>query len=112
MLRRTALKRKSKKQIERDKEWAKVKLERQVYLNDKYGFDICESCGKAGHVRYDPEDFAWLTAHHIDRNRRNNNPSNAYIAHLICHGDITRLNLNVVQEDFRGVAKHGREVEL
>ncbi len=105
-MKNTPLRKISAKQRQRNKECKEVKEQRQKYLYDRYGFDICEYCGKAGHVRYDPEDFAWLTAHHIDRNRRNNDPMNIYSAHLICHGDITRLNLDVVQEGFEGV-KYG-----
>ena len=104
-MKKTPLAKKSKKQIIRDKEWARVKKDRQAYLREKNGYDICEYCGKIGHVEYDPEDFAWLTAHHIDRNRRNNNSSNCYVCHLLCHGIITRLNLDVCQEGFEGVDK-------
>ena len=71
----------SDKRKAKNKEWAKVKAERQEYLYDRFGFNICEYCGKAGHVEYDPEDIAWLSNHHRDGNRNNNTPDNAYICH-------------------------------
>ena len=78
-MKKTPLAKKSKKQKIRDKEWAKIKKDRQAYLREKNGYDICEYCGKAGHVEYDPEDIIWLSNHHRDGNRNNNTPGNAYI---------------------------------
>ena len=95
----------SDKQKAKNKVWLKVKRERQEYLNEKYGFDICEYCGKKG-GKDDPESLYYLDAHHRNNNRRDNTPDNAYICHRKCHRYITDRNIRVVQEGFEG-KEHG-----
>ena len=88
----------SKKQAIKLKVWAKCKERRLVYLEEKYGYALCEYCGGAegGH------ELTSFDAHHIDGNRNNNTDDNIYIAHRLCHTEIGDENILVKQEDSMG----------
>lgn len=94
----THLKAKSDKQKQRDYLWQRIKVNRIVFLTEKYGAAIREYCGRAVFA----SDLGMLDGHHIDTNRRNNTPENCYICHRICHSYIHDHNLIVKQEDFQG----------
>ncbi len=97
-MKRSYIKRVSKKQQIKLNKWRAITLERATYLAEKYGYALCEYCGGAegGH------ELTSFDGHHIDKNRRNNTQENCYICHRICHGKITDENLLVTHEDFQG----------
>jgi len=87
----------------RNAKWRQICLERAQYLNDKYGEIVCEFSGETirtlASTFNDPDD-AW--GHHIDRNRNNCTPENAYITKYKYHRLIHDQNIQVQQEDFQG----------
>lgn len=97
-MKRTPFKKVSKKQALKLAKWQAVKIVRIHYLISKYGAPVCEYCGenKSGH------EFWILDGHHIDGNRNNNDPSNCYVCHRICHSWIEDHNIKVKQEGFEG----------
>lgn len=96
-LKRTPLRKVSKKQAEKNKLWLKIKGERIAYLVEKYDYCPCEYCkavvGKLGRA-----------AHHIIRRWRSgtDTPGNCYICHRQCHDYIHLKGIKVKQEDFQG----------
>ena len=96
----TTLRAKTKKTADRNREWQKICLWRINFLIEKYGFIICEYCGKKGVV--DKDDFNGVWGHHIDGDRNNTDLTNCYICHTAtCHSYITDHNVQVTQEDFK-----------
>lgn len=76
--------------------WGIVVKERIEYLVEKYGYRLCEYCGKA-----EGNHELWiLGGHHMDGNRNNNTKENCYVCHNLCHSAITDKNIRVSQEDF------------
>ena len=99
-MKRTPLKKQSKKQQSLERKRSKVKAERLSYLLDKYGYYKCEYCGQRGIVGSDMSNPRWLGMHEIDFNHQNCSPENEYICHNECHQKITVGHLVVEQEDF------------
>ena len=97
-LKRTKLKPKSDKQIERDKEWAESKKLRIAYLTEQYGGPRCEYERCLSPYRSDDDGLFWLGAHHIDGDRLNNTPSNVMLLHNLCHTWVTDNNEKVVRK--------------
>ena len=100
-MKKTPLKKISKKTRARNTLWKDITARRIQYLRNKYHRTLCEYCGKYGVL------FSWemngLWGHHIDKNRNNPTPENCYIAHNApCHSYITDNNVVVEQEDFQG----------
>jgi len=104
--RKSSLRLKSLKQLERDAEWFKVKLARAQFLAQKYNKPICEYCGRPSWGN----ELGLLDAHHIDLNRRNNTEDNCYLCHRVCHGKIHDNNIRVKQLGFEGI-KNGENDE-
>ena len=98
-MKRTPINKISKKQQALEAKRAKVKAERINYLVEKYGFSMCEYCGKAGPLW--GGELNTLDMHEIDGNHRNLEPDNVYIIHRKCHTYITDHNIQVSQEDFQ-----------
>ncbi len=91
-MKRTPLRKVSAKQKVKNDLWAKVKLKRIKYLNDKFGFTICEKCGcKCVEGR----EFRQPDPHHIDKNRNHNVYENCMILCRLCHGSVHDNNLDV-----------------
>ncbi len=88
----------SSKQAKLETKRSKIKKERIAYLTEKYGFNICEYCGKVGIIGGD--SLLTLDMHEIDGNHQNCSPDNEYICHRKCHTEITNRNIVVNQEDF------------
>lgn len=88
-LKRTPLKRQSEKAKAEAFIWVAVKRERARLLTEKFGFLICEFCGKA--IR------GIADGHHNDRNRRNNTLENCRILDRFpCHSHVTDQNIKDV----------------
>lgn len=108
-MKRTALKRTTRlnptsvKTLERNGRWRIIVIERAGYLIQKYGRLVCEYSGETIRnltpVDADLDD-GW--GHHIDGNRNNCTPENAYIVKYRYHTLITDNNLQVKQEGFEG----------
>ena len=96
----STLRKTSMKQSTLERKRSKVKAERLAYLLDKYGYYICEYCGKRGIVGDDMDNPRWLGMHEIDGNHQNCSPENLYICHNECHDKIDKKIL-VEQEDFQ-----------
>ena len=89
-MKKTRLKSKSAKQIERDKEWAYAKQERINYFIWNYGAVQCEYQPCTRKRWSTPDGIWWIGAHHIDGDRRNgNNYDNVFLVHNGCHTLIT-----------------------
>ena len=84
-MKKTELRKISQKQRERNKEWAKIRLERIAEQVEKKGYAYCEECGLWGYTYGDTENFKYLDGHHRDGNRRNSTKENCLIIHRICH---------------------------
>lgn len=92
-LKRTHLKKVSEKQKIKNALWSKIKQERIGLLIAKYGFLICEYCGKP----IQEKDI--VDGHHNDRNRNNNTLQNCRIVQRFpCHRYITDENINDVTD--------------
>lgn len=98
-MRQSPLKPKSTRQIERDTEWRKVKHFRANDIAARYGFVICEYCGRP----HWNNELGQFDAHHIDHNRRNNTLTNCYIVHRVCHREIHDKGIKVKPLDFQGI---------
>jgi len=80
-----------------------------AYITAKYGYLLCEYCGKHGYFEDANSDnplAVW--GHHIDWNRDNTDLSNCMIAHNQCNTHIHDNNLkDVYQECFKGELSEG-----
>ena len=95
----STLKAQTPKTADRNARWRDIVLWRMNYLIEKYGFLICEYCGKKGSA--DSQDFLGMWGHHIDGDRNNCTLGNCYIVHNTCHQYITDNNIIVSQEDWK-----------
>ena len=84
-MKRTRLKPKSDKQIERDKVWIALGDERLKEQVEQRGYTFCEDCNLYGERNTD-NPWRRLDYHHKDRNRRNNVKDNLKVLHQApCH---------------------------
>uniref|UniRef100_A0A6M3KSU4 HNH endonuclease n=1 Tax=viral metagenome TaxID=1070528 RepID=A0A6M3KSU4_9ZZZZ len=93
------MRRVSKKQKMRDAEWQSLGMVRRKELEGKFGYCVCEFCGKLE----GSHEYWRFGGHHLDRNRRNNTYGNYYNVHNVCHSWITNHPLiEIKQDDFYG----------
>lgn len=92
-MKRTPLKRVSKRQQVKLRIWKRVTMERIAQITDEFGVPICLWCGGRGDVLGD--GIFGLHGHHADEDRENNTQENCYPCHNICHLFISDNNVDV-----------------
>ena len=73
--------------------WLAVKEARMFVLQDRFGYIPCEYCQKP--INYSSELF-YPEGHHLDHNRRHNEPTNCRIVHRACNQFIEDKNVRDV----------------
>lgn len=91
-LKRTPLRRVSKKQSKKVKDYTKIAIEKSIQI---FGYDKCFVCPETNN----------LVTHHFDKNRNNNKPENLYRLCQIHHDHSGSENLDRVNNRIIKIGK-------
>ena len=84
-MKKTPLKRQSKKQRVRNKMWHDLFIARLEAQIKERGYTYCEGCGLHGD-KDDPNEWRQLDPHHVNHHREDNTDHNLEVLHRIpCH---------------------------